>query len=166
MVAVNRMDFDTGREYVLLRGALMLSTTDRGGRIAYCNQALIEASGYSREELIGQPAYLLDHPDMPQEVLREVWSTLDAGRPWSGVVKCRRKDGDHFWVRSTSAPVLEGGYCVGSTIVRTAALRAQAETANALYAAMREKSAPWRFALDSATEQPRTPLPMPLWPVE
>ena len=160
------MDLETGREYVLPRGVLMLSTTDRQGRIAYCNQALIEASGYERDELIGQPAYLLDHPDVPQDILREVWTMLDSGRPWSGVVKCRRKDGDHFWVRATIAPVLEGGYCVGSTIVRTAALRGQAETAHALFAAMHEKSAHRRFAHGAASEHPRTTFPMPLWPVE
>ena len=146
------VDFDAGREYALPPGALLLSTTDRQGRIAYCNQALVDASGYTREELVGQPAYVLDHPDVPQEFLRELWSTLDAGRPWSGVVKCRRKNGDHFWVRSTCAPVLEGGYCVGSTIVRTAAMRVQAEVAHALYAAMREKSSPRQYAGEASTD--------------
>jgi aerotaxis receptor len=145
-------------------GALLLSTTDRQKRIAYCNQALLDASGYTREELVGQPAHVLDHPDMPPEILRELWSTLDAGRTWTGVVKCRRKNGDHFWVRSTSAPVLEGGYCVGSTIVRTAALRIQAEVAQALYAAMREKSAPWRF--EAAAGHPRAADAVPSWPAE
>jgi aerotaxis receptor len=155
---VNRKDLDTGREYALPRGTLLLSSTDHERRIAYCNQALIEASGYTRDELIGQSAYLLDHSDMPPEVLHDLWATLDAGTPWSGIVKSRRKNGDHFWVRATIAPVLEGRYRVGCTIVRTAALRAQVEAADALYAAMRQK-ATTRCGTIEAAADPRCTRP-------
>jgi aerotaxis receptor len=38
---------------------------------------------------------------MPAEAFRDLWDTVAAGQPWSGLVKNRRKNGDHYWVRPT-----------------------------------------------------------------
>ena len=43
----------TQREYKLSPEITLLSTTDKQGRITYANGAFIEASGYSRDELMG-----------------------------------------------------------------------------------------------------------------
>jgi aerotaxis receptor len=64
-----------------------VSTTDAKGRIAHCNQAFVDASGYADEELIGQPHNLIRHPDMPAEAFKDLWSTIGRGRPWTGIVK-------------------------------------------------------------------------------
>jgi aerotaxis receptor len=40
-----------------------------------------------------------------------MWATLQRGRPWSGIVKNRRKNGDFYWVRATATPIADGsGY--------------------------------------------------------
>ena len=43
------------------------------------------------------------------------------GRPalWTALVKNRRKNGDHDWVRANVTPVLEGGRVAGYMSVRT-----------------------------------------------
>jgi len=43
------------REYPFPPGETLVSTTDLKGRITYCNPAFIRVSGFSREELLGQP---------------------------------------------------------------------------------------------------------------
>ncbi|MCT7654141.1 PAS domain S-box protein [Oceanimonas sp. NS1] len=43
----------------------LISTTDVHGTILHCNDAFVSVSGYTREELIGQPHNLVRHPDMP-----------------------------------------------------------------------------------------------------
>lgn len=58
---------------------------------------------------MGQPHNIVRHPDMPPEAFRDLWATLKAGRPWQGLVKNRRKDGDHYWVKATATPKPGGG---------------------------------------------------------
>ncbi len=103
----------TQREFPFPKGGTLVSTTDLKGRITYCNPSFIEVSGYSREELLGQPHNLIRHPDMPAEAFRDLWATVQNGKPWGGVVKNRRKNGDHYWVFANVTPLIEGGQTVG-----------------------------------------------------
>lgn len=131
----------TQREHPFPRGATLVSTTDLQGRITYCNPSFIEVCGYERDELLGQPHNLIRHPDMPEEAFRDLWATIAAGRPWSAVVKNRRKDGDHYWVMANVTPLMEGDQPVGYMSVRTEASREQIEGAERLYGEMREEHA-------------------------
>ena len=58
-------------EYPFPVGETLVSTTDLQGRILYCNAAFIEVSGYTRQELLGQPHNLIRHPHMPEEAFRD-----------------------------------------------------------------------------------------------
>ncbi|MEY8875785.1 MAG: methyl-accepting chemotaxis protein [Leptothrix sp. (in: b-proteobacteria)] len=132
----------TQREYRVPPGQALVSTTDLKGRILYCNPAFIEVSGYSREELLGQPHNLIRHPDMPEEAFRDMWATIQSGQPWSAPVKNRRKNGDYYWVMANVTPLLEGAQPVGYMSVRTEVTREQVAGAEQLYARMRaEKQA-------------------------
>jgi aerotaxis receptor len=131
----------TQREYAFHDGETLVSTTDLKGKITYCNPSFIRVSGYQREELIGQPHNLIRHPDMPSEAYRDMWSTIQSGRPWSAMVKNRRKDGDHYWVRANVTPIVgEDGKPVGYMSVRTKPTTAQVQAAEGLYARMREEA--------------------------
>ncbi|MEK8052548.1 methyl-accepting chemotaxis protein [Ideonella sp. DXS22W] len=125
------------REYLLPEGSTLVSCTDLQSYIRYCNPAFIEVSGYSREELLGQPHNLIRHPDMPAEAFRDMWATLKAGEPWTALVKNRRKNGDHYWVRANVTPVLENGAVTGYMSVRTVPTRAEVQSAERLYERMR-----------------------------
>ncbi|RZJ12283.1 MAG: PAS domain-containing methyl-accepting chemotaxis protein [Rubrivivax sp.] len=129
----------THREYRLQSDRNLVSTTDLKGRILHCNAAFVEASGYVRDELIGQPHNLIRHPDMPSEAFRDMWATIMAGRPWSGLVKNRRKDGDHYWVLANVTPLVDGDRPVGFLSVRSRLSAAQTADAEALYARMRDE---------------------------
>ncbi|MBB6563652.1 aerotaxis receptor [Acidovorax soli] len=129
----------TGQEYPVPKGQTLVSTTDTKGRITHCNAAFVAVSGYTREELLGQPHNLIRHPDMPEEAFRDMWATIASGRPWSAPVKNRRKNGDHYWVMANATPLLHNGQPVGYMSVRTEATRAQIEAAEQLYAAMRQE---------------------------
>lgn len=128
----------TQREHPFPAGQALVSTTDLQGRILYCNPAFIEVSGYTREELLGQPHNMIRHPDMPEEAFRDMWQTIESGQPWSGLVKNRRKNGDHYWVMANVTPLLDGDRPVGYMSVRTLPDRQQVSEAETLYARMRE----------------------------
>lgn len=124
----------TGREYPFPQGQTVISYTNLKGQITRANAAFVELSGFTKEELMGQPHNLVRHPDMPPEAFRDLWDTLKAGRPWSGLVKNRRKDGDHYWVRAYASPLADG---TGYVSVRVAANRQEISAAEQLYAQMR-----------------------------
>lgn len=131
----------TNTEFQFPDGVTLVSTTDLKSHITYCNPAFISVSGYSREELIGQPHNMIRHPDMPPEAFRDMWATLQSGSPWSAMVKNRRKSGEHYWVLANATPVLENGQPVGYMSVRTKPTREQVEQAEKLYARMRAEAA-------------------------
>ncbi len=118
-------------------GKLIVSTTDTEGVITHANQAFVDMSGYTREELIGQPHYILRHPDMPKAAFRDMWETIQAGKTWRGYVKNLRKDGGYYLVYATVMPNFDKqGNIVGYTSVRRKPSRRKMEEALALYAKM------------------------------
>jgi aerotaxis receptor len=152
----------SGRRYAVAPEATLVSTTDLKGRITHCNPAFIEVSGYEKGELLGQPHNLIRHPDMPSEAFRDLWATIQSGRPWSALVKNRRKNGDYYWVLANVTPLMDGERPVGYMSVRTCPTEAQVEAAEALYRRMREDAARGvtTCRLEAGTVLGRGPLAM------
>lgn len=123
----------TQREYEFPDNATLMSTTDTQSYIAYANAAFVEVSGFSREEIEGKPHNIVRHPDMPPEAFADMWATLKAGQPWTALVKNRRKNGDHYWVRANATPVVRNGRTSGYMSVRTKPTREEIAGAEALY---------------------------------
>jgi len=84
-------------EYPITDETLIVSKTDLKGKLTYFNDQFVQASGFTEQELIGQPHNIIRHPDMPPEAFHNLWDTLKAGKPWAGAVKNRRKNGDFYW---------------------------------------------------------------------
>lgn len=123
----------TNIEYPLRDGTCIVSRTDLKGRITYVNQDFLEYSGFAEDELIGKAHNIVRHPDMPEEAFQDLWDTLSAGRPWTGLVKNRRKNGDYYWVVANATPLLDGEQIVGYLSVRTRPTREQIEAHDRLY---------------------------------
>ena len=134
----------TANEYPFPEGRTLASVTDTKGRITYCNPSFVEVSGYTEQELLGQPHNLVRHPDMPAEAFRDMWATIQSGLPWVALVKNRRKNGDHYWVRANVTPMRDGERVTGYLSVRTRADRADIVEAERLYATMRDEQAAGR----------------------
>jgi len=143
----------------------LISKTDTRGNIVYANAAFVDISGYSRAELIGHPHNIVRHPDMPAEAFKDLWDTLQAERPWLGLVKNRRKDGGYYWVLANVMPIFEHGQVTGYASVRVKPSAAQIEEAQAFYDDInadtthgytvregRRVRSGWRRALDIAAQ--------------
>ncbi|MFD0949443.1 methyl-accepting chemotaxis protein [Paraperlucidibaca wandonensis] len=129
----------TGTERFLGEGEFILSKADQQGNIVYMNRTFIEISGFTEAELINQPHNILRHPDMPTEAFRDFWMTLKSGKAWSGIIKNRCKNGDHYWVQANAAPIWENGVITGYMSVRTRPDRKTVEATDELYRKMRNK---------------------------
>ncbi|WP_227368293.1 PAS domain-containing methyl-accepting chemotaxis protein [Halomonas sp. M20] len=128
----------TQREYVLSEEHYLITRTDMKGRITYANPAFIEVSGYDHEELIGAPHSIVRHPDMPEAAFANLWQTLEAGKTWSGLVKNRRKNGDHYWVHASASPIMENGKVRGYASLRIKPAPDECEYADRIYADIRD----------------------------
>lgn len=131
----------TQREFELPDNATLMSTTDTQSHITYANTTFVEVSGFSADELQGQPHNIVRHPDMPTEAFADMWATIKGGEPWTALVKNRRKNGDYYWVRANATPVVRNGRPVGYMSVRTKATREEIEGAETLYRSFREGKA-------------------------
>ena len=129
----------TQQNYAFPPRQTLVSVTDTKGRITYCNPAFVQVSGYAAHELLGQPHYMVRHPDMPEEAFRDMWQTIQAGLPWLGLVKNRRKNGDHYWVQANATPMKDDNTVTGFLSVRTAPSSAAVASAETLYALMRQE---------------------------
>ena len=115
----------------------LVSTTDTQGNILHCNDAFVAVSGYTRDELIGQPHNMIRHPDMPPQAFKVMWEHLKAGKPWMGLVINRCKNGDYYWVDAYMSPITEKGKIVGYESVRACPAREDVARAERLYGQLR-----------------------------
>ncbi|PDO85582.1 methyl-accepting chemotaxis protein [Kosakonia pseudosacchari] len=123
----------TQKEYLLNDGATLLSTTNTHSHITYANTAFIEASGFSEDQLMGEAHNIIRHPDMPPAAFADMWFTIQQGDSWTGMVKNRRQNGDHYWVRANVTPVYQQGELTGYISVRNIPQRAEIDASAALY---------------------------------
>ncbi|MFP2238907.1 methyl-accepting chemotaxis protein [Pseudescherichia vulneris] len=128
----------TQRDYALDDDTTLMSTTDLQSHITHANDTFVKVSGYRLEELTGQPHNLVRHPDMPKAAFADMWATLQQGEPWSGIVKNRRKNGDHYWVRANAVPMVRGGKISGYMSIRTKAQPEEIAAVEPLYKALNE----------------------------
>src|SRR5215469_12721051 len=131
----------TDHEIEIPDGEPLVSRTDRGGRIVFANHVFVESSGFSEQELVGEPHNIVRHPHMPKEAFANLWATIKAGRPWDGLVKNRRKNGDFYWVRANVTPVVENGQVTGYTSIRSKPSRAETGAAEQAYSRIRAGAA-------------------------
>jgi aerotaxis receptor len=128
----------TQRDYPLDDDTTLMSTTDLQSHITHANDTFVKISGYRLEELSGQPHNLVRHPDMPKAAFADMWATLQQGEPWTGIVKNRRKNGDHYWVRANAAPMVRDGKITGYMSIRTKAQPEEIAAVEPLYKALNE----------------------------
>ncbi|MFI4938778.1 MAG: methyl-accepting chemotaxis protein [Burkholderiales bacterium] len=123
----------TDYEHVLDGSETLVSTTDVKGKITYANPYFVEVSGFTEEELIGAPHNIVRHPDMPAEAFEDLWTTVQSGQSWSGVVKNRCKNGDYYWVMANVTPLFNDGKLTGYMSVRSKPSLEQVDAASRLY---------------------------------
>ena len=127
----------TNSEVQLVESKTIVSVTDLKGKITFANPYFVEISGFTEAELLGAPQNIVRHPDMPKEAFADMWTTIQSGAPWSGIVKNRCKNGDYYWVAANVTPVLKAGVPVGYMSVRTKPTASEIKAASQAYTAFK-----------------------------
>jgi methyl-accepting chemotaxis protein len=131
----------TQHEVMFDDAQFMLTKTDLKGMITYVNQDFVDVSGFSEAELIGSSHNIVRHPDMPVQAFADMWRNLKKGKPWTGLVKNRTKNGDFYWVEANAAPIFEQGVIIGYLSARKKPNRQEVAVADRAYQLFKENKA-------------------------
>lgn len=127
----------TNHEYILQDWETIVSKTDLKGKITYVNDDFLRISGFTEEELLNKPHNIVRHPEMPEEAFDDLWLMLKQGKAWTGLVKNRCKNGDHYWVEANVAPLIENRQIIGYTSIRGKPSREAVKAADDAYRAIK-----------------------------
>ncbi len=145
----------TGVEVSFGDEEIIVSKTDRRGIITYANDVFQRVSGFSEQELLGQPHNLIRHPQMPRCVFRLLWETLEAGREIFAYVINLARDGRHYWVFAHVTPSFDrAGQIVGYHSNRRVPDADALVKVKELYAALLAEETRWpdpRVAIEAST---------------
>lgn len=98
---------------------VIISSTDKDGRITFASHAFQEISGYRQEELIGKKHNIVRHPEMEAQLYKDLWRTISNGETWQGEIRNRKKGGGDYWVDARIYPDYnELGEIMGYTAIR------------------------------------------------
>ncbi|MCA9179089.1 MAG: PAS domain-containing protein [Planctomycetales bacterium] len=129
----------TGHERTFGEDEIIVSKTDVKGVITYANQTFSRVSGYSEQELLGQPHNLIRHPETPMCVFQLVWDTISQGNEIFGYVSNLCKTGDHYWVFAHVTPTFDAaGNITGYHSSRRKPKRSSLDVIQPLYKQLRE----------------------------
>lgn len=116
---MQRKTLSSGRNVELPVDANILSTTNTQSFINYVNPDFVAISGYSADELIGQPHNIVRHPDMPATAFEHMWATLKAvAHGWAGEEPLQEWR-LYYWVSAYVTPISQNGNIVEYQSVRT-----------------------------------------------
>uniref|UniRef100_Q31EA9 histidine kinase n=1 Tax=Hydrogenovibrio crunogenus (strain DSM 25203 / XCL-2) TaxID=317025 RepID=Q31EA9_HYDCU len=104
---INELIYSINYQQKAIDQTLIVSRTDPYGTILYVNDNFCKISGYSKEELVGQPHSIVRHPDMPKSTFENIWTTIQSKKIWSGEITNLRKNGETYYVMSYIMPLLD-----------------------------------------------------------
>ena len=85
----------------------LLSKTDLKGKITYVNDAFVELSGYTQDELIGSHHNIVRDPSVSKKTFKEMWETIKTKNVWHGQISNLKKDGEKYIVDSSVIPIVD-----------------------------------------------------------
>ena len=124
-------------EVKLDKSMMIVSETNKKGLITYVNDDFCKVSGYSKDDLIGQPHNMVRHHDMPKVAFKDLWSCVNTGKTWKGIVKNFCKNGNYYWVSATAFPVVKKNGKTKLISIRTKPTKKEISNAIELYKELR-----------------------------
>lgn len=85
----------------------IIRMTDIKGNITYVNEAMLDVSGYTQEELIGKNTRIINSGTHSKAFFKEFWSVILSKETYKGIFTNKRKDGTIYYEEETVSPVCD-----------------------------------------------------------
>ena len=113
------VDDSVAQQLRVLKMHTMVNVVDTDNLLVEVNDLLLEATGYTRKELIGKPVAMLYSKDN-RTTATEIRDLLRQGKSWQGETTLRNRDGSNCVTQTTVTPLLDAnGRWIGSISART-----------------------------------------------
>ncbi|MCH7733303.1 MAG: transporter substrate-binding protein, partial [Candidatus Marinimicrobia bacterium] len=108
---------------------MFASVDAKTAKILRCNQTLVSALGYNKDELIGQPIFFVYHPDCLKDAKKVFQQFVDTGVIRDAELQLKRKDGSKMDVSMNVSAVRDkkGEVLYSRSIWRDITMRKKAE---------------------------------------
>jgi len=79
--------------------------TDNNGAIKFANKKFIELTGYSMDDLVDKNPSIISSGYHTKEFYHNLWSTIRAGRDWTGEFLNKKRNGELYWESAMISPL-------------------------------------------------------------
>lgn len=91
----------------IIDSTALVSKVDIEGNFIYVNDIFCNNAGCELHEIIWKPHKTIRHPDIWEDVFKDIEKTMKAKEIWKWIMKNIRKDGSEYWLQSVIAPILD-----------------------------------------------------------
>ena len=91
----------------IIDSTALVSKVDIEGNFIYVNDIFCNNAGCELKEIIWKPHQTIRHPDIWEDVFKDIEKTMKAKEIWKWIMKNIRKDGSEYWLQSVIAPILD-----------------------------------------------------------
>lgn len=127
----------TGRESPFGENEIIVTKTDRKGRIKYANDVFLRVACMDADEAFMAPHSIIRHPEMPRAVFKLLWDEIEAGKEVFAYVNNLAKNGDNYWVFAHVTPSFDAnGHIIGYHSSRRRAGVEPVRAVNSIYSEM------------------------------
>ena len=86
------------KEIIINKNDVLVTRTNHSGIINYANDSFLRVTGFTEDEVIGQPHNIVRHPDMPKVIFYFMWKNIKKRKNVIAIVKNYTKNKDYYWV--------------------------------------------------------------------
>ena len=87
--------------------ATIVSITSKDGIITDVNENFCKATGYSRDEIVGQNYKIITHPSTNPAIYDEIWEALLAKKTWQGLIISQTRTLEPLYHYKTIVPIFD-----------------------------------------------------------
>lgn len=81
--------------------------TDKRGMIMYVNTMFEHQTGYRKDGIIGQNFSMLKSEESNDDIMQNLWRTINNKDTWRGILKHQRQSGASYWSDLTIKPLVD-----------------------------------------------------------
>lgn len=98
------------------QAADLVVITDREGAVEFVNRAVVDITGYTREEFLNEGFRLLGPVDRKDDMSQALRETVHAGRTFESTIMTSKKSGEVLYLDAVATPIKDAGGAVAHVI--------------------------------------------------